>query len=130
MGTVLFFMPREGEHMKEQEYKPRNKQIHLKVSEEDLNLIRDRMEQTGIRNMSQYIRKMAIDGYFVQVDFHELYELIHLMSISSNNINQIAKVANTYGTIDEKVIVDMKAEHEKVLKLLREYFGKLLETLY
>ena len=116
--------------MKEQEYKPRNKQIHLKVSEEDLNLIRDRMEKTGIRNMSQYIRKMAIDGYFVQVDFHELYELIHLMSISSNNINQIAKVANTYGTIDEKVIVDMKAEHEKVLKLLREYFGKLLETLY
>ena len=60
------------------------------------------MEQIGVRNMSAYIRKMAIDGYYIRTDFTELLELIRLMRNDSNNINQIAKVANTCGTVDKK----------------------------
>ncbi len=113
--------------MLKQEYSPCNKQIHLKLSEEDLKRIRARMEEIGVRNMSAYIRKMAIDGYYIRVDFKELLELLRLMSIDSNNINQIAKVANTCGAIDEKTITEMKSEHEKVLKEVKKYFDKLLE---
>ena len=113
--------------MLNQEYLPCNKQIHIKLSEEELKLIRDRMEQMGFKNMSAYIRKMAIDGYYIQVDFSELLELCRLMSMDSRNINQIAKAANTYGWVDEKIIAEMKAEHEKVLETVKEYFDKLLE---
>ncbi len=49
--------------MLNQEYLPCNRQIHFKLSDEELNLIRERMEQMGFSNMSAYIRKMAIDGY-------------------------------------------------------------------
>ena len=49
--------------MLNQEYLPCNRQIHIKLSDEELNLIRERMEQLGFSNMSAYIRKMAIDGY-------------------------------------------------------------------
>ena len=41
--------------------------------------------------------------------------------MDSRNIDQIAKAANTYGWVDEKVITDMKAEHEKVLNTVKEY---------
>ena len=115
--------------MLNQEYLPCNKQIHIKLSEEELKLIRDRMEQMGFKNMSAYIRKMAIDGYYIQVDFSELLELCRLMSMDSRNINQIAKAANTYGWVDEKIIAEMKAEHEKVLETVKEYFDKLLEIM-
>lgn len=115
--------------MLNQEYLPCNKQIHIKLSDEELKLIRDRMEQMGFKNMSAYIRKMAIDGYCIKVDFSELLELCRLMSIDSRNINQIAKAANTYGWADEKVITDMKVEHEKVLNAVKEYFDKLLEIM-
>ena len=87
------------------------------------------MEQLGFSNMSAYIRKMAIDGYCIKVDFSEIHELARLMSIDSRNINQIAKAANTYGWVDEKIIADMKAEHEKVLKTVKDYFDKLLEIM-
>ena len=83
--------------MLNQEHLPCNRQIHFKLSDEELNLIRERMEQMGFSNMSAYIRKMAIDGYYIKVDFSEIHELARLMSIDSRNINQIAKAANTYG---------------------------------
>ena len=40
-----------------QEYLPCNRQIHIKLSDEELKMIRDRMEQMGFKNMSAYIRK-------------------------------------------------------------------------
>ena len=44
---------------------PCNRQINIKISDEELKLIRERMEQLGFKNMSAYIRKMAIDGYCI-----------------------------------------------------------------
>ena len=120
----------EGERkMFNQEYLPCNRQIHIKLSDEELKLIRDRVEQMGFKNMSAYIRKMAIDGYCINVDFTAIHELAKMMCIDSRNINQIAKAADTYGWVDEKIITDMKAEHEKVLETVKEYFDKLLEIM-
>ena len=113
--------------MLNQEYVPCDKQIHIKLSEAELQMIRDRMAQMGFKNMSAYVRKMAIDGYYIKVDFKELLEVIRLLRIDSNNINQIAKAANTYGGVDGKIISDMKAEHEKVLKKVEKCFDKYLE---
>jgi len=112
-----------------QEYLPCNRQIHVKLSDEELKMIRDRMEQMGFKNMSAYIRKMAIDGYCINVDFTAIHELAKMMCVDSRNINQIAKAANTYGWVDEKVIADMKTEHEKVLETVKEFFDKLLEIM-
>ncbi len=55
--------------MLNQEHLLCNRQIHIKLSDEELKLIRDRMEQMGFKNMSAYIRKMVIDGYYIKVDF-------------------------------------------------------------
>lgn len=114
--------------MYKQEYLPCNRQIHIKLSDEELKMIKDRMEQMGFKNMSAYIRKMAIDGYYIKVDFKELFELLRFMRIDSNNINQIAKAINTYGFADAKIISDMKADHEKVLKKVEMCIDKYLET--
>ena len=95
--------------MLNQEYVPYNKQIHIKLSEEDLERIRRRMEQVGVMNMSAYIRKMAIDGYYIHVDLKELLEVIRLLRIDGDNINQIAKVANACGEVDAKTISEMKS---------------------
>ncbi|MBQ5558910.1 MAG: plasmid mobilization relaxosome protein MobC [Lachnospiraceae bacterium] len=115
--------------MLNQEYVSCNKQIHIKLSEKDLKRIQDRMKQIGVRNMSAYIRKMAIDGYYIHADFSELLEVIKLLRIDSNNINQIAKVANTYGMVDGKTITDMKENHERVLKKAEKYFDKFLNLM-
>ncbi len=68
--------------------------IYFKVSEEDRKLIEQRMELAGIRNMSGYIRKMCIDGYFIILQIPELTECAKLLRYISNNVNQIARCPN------------------------------------
>jgi hypothetical protein len=70
---------------------------------------------------------MAIDGYYIHIDFSELLEIIKLLKIDSNNINQIAKGANSCGTVDSKTISDMKENHERVLKKVEKTFNKYLD---
>ncbi len=48
--------------------------IYFKVTDEERNLIEQRMALAGIRNMSAYIRKMCIDGYTVHLQIPELTE--------------------------------------------------------
>ena len=45
----------------------KQKGIYFKVSEGERDLIEQKMALAGVRNMSGYIRKMAIDGYVVAV---------------------------------------------------------------
>ena len=59
------------------------------VSAEELELIHQKMQQYGTENLSAYLRKMAVDGYVVQLDLPELKELVSLMRYSSNNLNQL-----------------------------------------
>ena len=46
----------------------RSAQIHILISEQEMDKIRERMAQTGITNTSAFIRKMAIDGYVINLD--------------------------------------------------------------
>ena len=47
------------------------------VSGEELELIHKKMEQYGTKNLSAYLRKMALDGYVVQLDLPELTRRVH-----------------------------------------------------
>ena len=49
-------------------------QVKFFVDERELGLIKARMAQLGIENMSAYLRKMAIDGYEKKPDMPEHHE--------------------------------------------------------
>lgn len=49
-------------------------QVKFFVDERELGLIKARMAQLGIENMSAYLRKMAINGYEEKSDLHERCE--------------------------------------------------------
>ena len=71
----------------------RNRGILLKffVSEQELEQIRMKMEQYGTSNLSAYLRKIAIDGYVVNLELPELSEMVSLLRRSSNNLNQLTR---------------------------------------
>lgn len=68
--------------------------IRVWIKPGDKEKIRKRMAEAGIRNMSAYIRKMAIDGYVIKLDLSDVKEVSRLLRINANNINQYAKRAN------------------------------------
>ncbi len=56
-------------------------------------MIETKMAQFGTTNMAAYLRKMAIDGYVVKLDFPSCRELVSLLRYSSNNLNQLTRRA-------------------------------------
>ena len=94
--------------------KKRNVQLHFHVSEQELNLIKEHMKLIGVKNLSAYLRKMAVDGYIIHLDMSEIKELIRLLRICSNNLNQYAKRANETGSIYGDDIENIKERLEEI----------------
>lgn len=79
----------------------RNIQIIFRVTQRERELIEEKMELLGARNLQAYLRKMAIDGYVIKLDLPELKEMVSLLRRCSNNLNQIARHVNEAGRVYE-----------------------------
>lgn len=84
------------------------------VTEDEKELIQQKMELLGIVNMSAYLRKMAIDGYTVRLDLPELKEMLSLLRYSGNNLNQLTKRVHETGRIYDADLEDIKQNQERV----------------
>ena len=47
--------------------------------------------------MAAYLRKMAVDGYAVNLELPELRELVSLLRRTSNNLNQLTRRVHETG---------------------------------
>ena len=83
------------------------------------------MEAAGGVNQGAYIRKMILDGYIVNLDIPELKEIIRLLSITSNNVNQMARTLNADGNIYPQELQEVQAQLEQNYKVLRKVMVKL-----
>ena len=85
--------------------KKRRRSVHLNVmvTPEERKLIQQRMDEAGIRNMGAYMRKMALNGYVLNVDLAPVRELVSLQRRCANNLNQVAIHANSYGVYPEEI---------------------------
>ena len=81
--------------------KPTNRQreiqLKFRVTPEERELIEQKMEQLGTTNMAAYLRKMAVDGYAVNLELPELRELVSLLRRTSNNLNQLTRRVHETG---------------------------------
>jgi hypothetical protein len=91
-----------------------DRDIHMRLKKSDIEKIRRRMDEAGVRNMSAYIRKMAIDGFVVNLDLSDVKELVRLLRYCSNNLNQYAKKANETGSIFISDIEDLRRRHDRL----------------
>ena len=103
----------------------RNVQLHFFVTEPEAELIKERMAQTGIANLSAYLRKMAVDGYIIHLDMGDIQEMIRLLRICSNNLNQYTRRANETGSVYAADVEDLRARLDDLWngmdKLLRGF---------
>jgi predicted DNA binding CopG/RHH family protein len=99
--------------------------ILIKLTPDDLEAIKAKMEQAGVRNRSAYIRKMAIDGYIILLDLSDIKEVVRLLRINSNNINQIAKKANQTGNIYIDDIKSVQTQQEEIWEAVKVVMERL-----
>lgn len=96
----------------------RSVQVKFFLSSKEIDFVKLKMKEAGIKNRSAYLRKMALDGYIICLDFSELKDFSAELSRIGNNLNQIAKVANTYGEVSMPEVRELTIEINKI-------FGKI-----
>lgn len=94
--------------------------VEFRVTEQEHQLIQKKMEKLGTKNMGAYLRKMAIDGYIIKVDYTEQKKLAAAVSRVAGNINQICRRINQTGHFYEDDIVELKAKQCEIWELLKQ----------
>ena len=94
-------------------------QIKFRVTEEERALIEEKMKLIPTRNMAAYLRKMAIDGYVIQVDHSDIKAMTAEIQKIGVNINQIARRANATGNVYREDIEEIKGVLNEIWRLQR-----------
>jgi hypothetical protein len=99
--------------------------ILLYLNDEELELLNEKCKLANIKNKSEYLRRMIVDGYILEVNFSELKEYNFLLSKVSTNVNQIAHRINETRSIYKTDIDELKKEIDKIWQLQRSMVSKL-----
>lgn len=99
------------------------------VRPDELAAIRERMDEAGIRNMSAYVRKMALNGYVLHVDLAPVRELVSLQRRCANNLNQAALHVNTYGGLYPNELQALQKDYADLWGPLSELLEKLAQVV-
>ena len=105
--------------------KERNQEIHVLFLPEEMEMLKQKMAEIGVMNRSAYVRKMALDGYCINLDLSDMKEMISLLRRCSNNLNQYAKLANETGSIYAEDIQELKDMQLKLWEIAKEILARL-----
>ena len=105
----------------------RNRSIQLKffVSEAELEQIKIKMEQYSTNNLSAYLRKIAIDGYVINLELPELGEMVSLLRRSSNNLNQLTKRVHETGRFYDADLEDLRRDYDGLWEAAQKILSSL-----
>ena len=97
----------------------RTVQIKFYVTEEERDLIAEKMKLIPTRNMAAYLRKIAIDGYIIQVDHSDIKAMTVEIQKIGVNVNQIARRLNSMGPLYTQDVADIKGALAQIWQLQR-----------
>lgn len=103
----------------------RNVQIKFWVTEEERNLIKQKMALLPTQRIGAYMRKMAIDGLIIYTDTTNIKEMNKELQAIGKNINQIAKRVNSVSSIYDEDISEIKERLQEVWQLQRRILSSL-----
>lgn len=88
--------------------------LKVRVSPEKMAAIKKKFENSGMSNVSGFVRAMIFEGYIVHIDENELKRL----NVLANNINQIAHRANVTNKVYKEDIEEIKELGDKLCRPL------------
>ena len=97
----------------------RTRQVKFYVTEDERALIEQKMKLVPTRNMAAYLRKIAIDGYIIQVDHADIKAMTAEIQKIGININQIAKRVNATGSVYQEDMEEIKEVLAEIWRLQR-----------
>lgn len=100
-------------------FRVRDKNMHFMCTEAEKQMIRERAELSGQPDLGSYLRRMAINGYVINVNYAELKELVYEINKIGTNINQIAHHINSDHIVYQTDIYSIQEDVNHIWQLLR-----------
>ena len=107
----------------------RNHAMTFRVTEKERDMIRRRMEQSGIISLRGYLLKMAVDGRVIRVELDSVKEMNRLLSNATSAIDQMAERINETGRTYAADLNDIKARQEEIWVQQKEILNRLNKVL-
>lgn len=98
----------------------RKQMINFYVDDDELAAIRLKMSKMNMTNQSLYMRKMALEGRIIKVDYSVFNDIGNSISGVSRNINQVAKRINATDNIYAEDMQQIEQTQEDIWKLLKK----------
>ena len=120
--------------MKNLPNRARKNRVEVCFDDEELALIKKKMDKANIKNKSDYIRQMCVHGKIFSYDSTDFQKCLTELQAIGRNLNQMTKIANQTGSIYgedikniimavsiytnlmEKILADIKSVKETVKK--------------
>lgn len=99
--------------------------FHIFLNDEENEILDKKFRQSGAKSKSDFIRRLILDGYVLEVDFSEIQRYNFLLSNISNNINQVAHRCNETRSVFQSDIDDLKKEMDKIWQLQKSMLSML-----
>ena len=103
----------------------REEVVYVRLTRSEKNRITEKMKEMGMRNISDYARKMLLDGYCVKLDLTDIQELVRLTGYAGNNLNQYAKCAHETQNIYAADVEDLKCRFDRIISLQKQILERL-----
>lgn len=108
-----------------EENRKRNVQINFRVDKEEYDFIVEKAKISGKRNLTQYLRTMAIAGRIINIELDDIKILSANVGRFASSANQIAKRANATGNVYDEDIKDIKRMEGEIWHELKSIRLKL-----
>ncbi len=105
----------------------RNVRLRFNLTDEEKELFERKKEESGAKNMSQFIRKTVLEKEIYEVDLTPFIELQDDVKRATDYINQVAKQVNQTGVIYKSDVDGMKNKIEILSSELENIHSKLLK---
>ena len=107
----------------------RRNELKVYLSDEEKEIIDKKIEQSGIKNKSAYVRKMLCDGAIINVDLSIIKEHNTQISRIGNNLNQITKQLNALNYISPEDVKRVEEMSKEIKKMQREILLNFQEII-
>ena len=103
----------------------RDVQLKFRVTPEERALIEQKMAQLGTTNMAAYLRKMAIDGFVINLELPELREMVSLLRRSSNYLNQLTRRVHETGRFCDADLDELRQSYDSLWDATQKILSSL-----
>lgn len=102
----------------------RNIEKHIKFNEEEYAIVSRRSKELEMR-VGTYIRTISVQGSIKVFKLKELNDVYKAMNKIGVNLNQIATVVNSTGSVYQKDIEDVLEEMKELRIILEDWLSPL-----